>query len=243
MEEEGAMKKTLGVLLVLTSVHFLYTPLSADVLLTSTFDDGTLQGWTKDILPFHGDLYVEPTGGNPGGFMVATDPDDSWYGMYAYAPALPSDLTNVVGIQWDEFIFDHGENTVEPTQILIFSTNGSAYITSAPLEVVGEWHARSVLFDDTDAWQPAATGSDPFNEVLENVYGIFIQMDCSIGTGPQSGVDNVVILDNTGWNMANAEASVYGSESIRNSSVLNSLAFFLVPIGAVISLRILRRRK
>lgn len=40
-----------------------------------------------------------------------------------------------------------------------------------------------------------------------------------------------------------AEASVYGSETSRSSGRLNHLAFFVIPLGAVIALRARRRRR
>jgi hypothetical protein len=42
---------------------------------------------------------------------------------------------------------------------------------------------------------------------------------------------------------ANAEASMYGSNSVVGSGVLNELALLLIPVGVVVFLRILRRRK
>jgi len=43
--------------------------------------------------------------------------------------------------------------------------------------------------------------------------------------------------------VANAEAAIYGSSSLVGSAATNSLALFLVPVGAVILLRIWRRRE
>jgi len=50
--------------------------------------------------------------------------------------------------------------------------------------------------------------------------------------------------ETTGYSaVANAEASVYGSASLTGSGLFNELALFLVPTGAVIFLRILRRKR
>jgi len=49
---------------------------------------------------------------------------------------------------------------------------------------------------------------------------------------------------NPPWEEASAEASsVYGSKTATNSSVMNNLSFLLIPVGAVIAMRILRRKK
>jgi hypothetical protein len=45
------------------------------------------------------------------------------------------------------------------------------------------------------------------------------------------------------WGAASVQASVYGQETVENSSVFNNLAFLLVPVGGVVFLRILRRKR
>ena len=42
---------------------------------------------------------------------------------------------------------------------------------------------------------------------------------------------------------ANAEAATYGSSSLKGSGIFNSLSLLLVPVGAVIFLRIRRRKR
>jgi hypothetical protein len=47
-----------------------------------------------------------------------------------------------------------------------------------------------------------------------------------------------------GWCMTTAEASsAYGTETSESSSVLNNLALFLIPVGAVIFLTVRRRKR
>jgi len=43
--------------------------------------------------------------------------------------------------------------------------------------------------------------------------------------------------------VANAEAASYGSMSLTGSGTVNALTLLLVPVGAVILLRVLRRKK
>ena len=43
--------------------------------------------------------------------------------------------------------------------------------------------------------------------------------------------------------VANAEASTFGSNSLTGSGISNELALVLIPMGAVIFLRILRRKR
>jgi len=58
------------------------------------------------------------------------------------------------------------------------------------------------------------------------------------------GYDNVVIAEPCVYcGVANAEASSYGSNSLIASGVTNELTLILIPIGAVIFLQVLRRKR
>jgi len=58
------------------------------------------------------------------------------------------------------------------------------------------------------------------------------------------GIDDPTSLDNCSYpGAANAEASAYGGSSLTTSGSSNSLALFLVPVGAVILLRFCRKKK
>ena len=53
----------------------------------------------------------------------------------------------------------------------------------------------------------------------------------------------LVIADNCYTCTANAEASTYGSSSLAGSGVVNEFILLFVPVGAVILMRILRRKR
>ena len=76
--------------------------------LVSDFDDGTLQGWVMGDpqgFGFQGTLFNDPSGGNPGGRMVATDTLQGGGGLWALAPStISGDLSLFEGLQWDEFL-------------------------------------------------------------------------------------------------------------------------------------------
>jgi hypothetical protein len=65
-----------------------------------------------------------------------------------------------------------------------------------------------------------------------------IDDDCD---GDIDGTDSDCLLAYT--TTANAEASAYGSSSLSGSGVFNALTLLLVPMGAVIVIRILRRKR
>jgi len=65
-----------------------------------------------------------------------------------------------------------------------------------------------------------------------NIYGVGV-LHGPISATPQAGYSTA----------ANAEAATYGSSSLTGSGISNSLSLLLVPIGAIIFLRILRRKR
>ena len=90
------------------------------------FDDGTLQGWTKEE-PFNGSLLVAPVG-NPGHAMAATDTAAAGGGLFARAPErFSGDLSNLVEISWDVFVPDYGQHTKVSTSARLRSANGTVY--------------------------------------------------------------------------------------------------------------------
>jgi hypothetical protein len=72
------------------------------------------------------------------------------------------------------------------------------------------------------------------NPGVEEVCGNGIDDNCDGGI--DEGCDEI-------WGVANAQASLYGPGSVAGSGVVNQLSLFVVPLGAVIVLRILRRKK
>ncbi len=238
------MKKIMGVLLICGFVCVFSGGAYADVILSSDFDDGTLQGWTKGP-GFNGELYAVASGGNPGGYMEATDTISGGGALWGRVPGISGSLSHLDEIQWDEFIPDHPLAS-NGTRIVLLGVDGTYYLASNPVEVVEEWNHRSVRFDDPGAWE-LFSGSASFNEVIENVDGLFIDMAC-IGTAPvvEAGIDNVIIttLEPPCWGAGCPQAStVNGVNMDSKSNIMNYLSILLVPVGTVIFMRVLRRKK
>lgn len=156
------------------------------------FDDGTAQGWTL-APPSLGILSVVP-GGNPGHCLAGTDTMPAGAPLLALAPAeFTGDLSGFESIRWDEFLIDFGTDTVLATSILLRSAQGTIWSSSADLEVVGAWHARTVPFVES-AWIQRS-GAEPFSAVLESVEALFLSMDTAYldHSALESMVDNVAL--------------------------------------------------
>ena len=104
----------------------IWRPTSAQAfILVSDFDDGTLQGWTKEPV-FNGNLFNSPTGGNPNGFMVATDTVAGGGALLAHAPSIfTGDLSIYDGFQWDEFVYNNGSFTGAGTSVRLRAVDGT----------------------------------------------------------------------------------------------------------------------
>ncbi len=165
-------------------------------ILVSDFDDGTLQGWTKEPV-FNGTLFVDSTGGNPDGFMVATDTVAGGGGLLAHAPGvLKGDLSIYQGLQWDEFVYNHGSSTTLGTFLRLRGIDGTVYDSSHTRGTVGSWHTKSALFDNANDWT-LLTGSAAFSDVITNVDALFVSLDTStLANGSrESGIDNIGFLN------------------------------------------------
>lgn len=163
----------------------------------ATFDDGTLQGWTK-ALPFGGSLQLDTVGGNPGGFMVSLDTVPHGGGLNAQAPAaFTGDLSGYTGVAWDEFVYPHGSHTIAASAVVLRGgPNDTTYVFNQALSLVGQWHTRLAPFTSPD-WQQldvlGTSGNDLLPAVLQSVTGFYVGMDASnIATGNREvGIDNV----------------------------------------------------
>lgn len=165
---------------------------AADGPLTD-FEDGTPQGWSMSA-PSIGTLSVT-AGGNPGYCLAATDAMPVGAPLLAQAPtAFVGDLTGFDSIQWDEFVFDYGSDTVLGTSVLMRSSNGTIWSSSNALQVVGAWNTRIAHFVESEWIQ--RSGSDSFSAVLANVEALFLSMDTSYldESALESAVDNVALI-------------------------------------------------
>ncbi|MBU0966271.1 MAG: PEP-CTERM sorting domain-containing protein [Proteobacteria bacterium] len=165
---------------------------NADVILSSDFEDGTLQGWAP-FAPFGGALILYDNGVD-NAFMYATD-TVAGGSLLAQAPGLSGDLSYLDSMIWDEFVYDHGSNTVISTYIMIHGSD-TWYQSSNVLGAVGVWNSKAVDFNDATAWSIAGGGSASFTDVISNADGLFISMDTSNWSGTnwyESRIDNVVV--------------------------------------------------
>ena len=170
-------------LLVFGSIFGFQGRLEASPIVVSNFDDGTLQGWTPEPF-FGGSLFLDTSGGNPGGFMVATDTVAGGGALLARAPIpLLGDLSVYAGFQWDEFVYDNGSFTVLGTHVRLVAADGTIYSAGrgVPPEAIGAWNTRLVPLDDPSAWalHPSSTGTLSFQDVVKNVAALFFSMDTS----------------------------------------------------------------
>jgi hypothetical protein len=183
-------------------------------MIVSDFNDGTMQGWTKRQ-PFGGTLVNPVSGGNGGGYLLATDNQPGGGNLFAVAPSkFLGDLTEFQGISWDEFVFVRGaggSRTVRSTRLLISGgPTGTSYaIVEDALGPIGQWRSRSVDFLESNFQRTTkfGSGSDAFENVLRDVKLLAFELDTSTlaNGGPESGIDNVTLVatpvpePSTGW--------------------------------------------
>lgn len=167
---------------------------SAPAGVISTFDDGTLQGWTPDVARFEGTLQVD-TEGNPGPGMSANDTGPS-VSLVVQAPvAYTGDLSVYLGIAWDEFVFDYGASNSFSTGILLRGSDGTEYQAGFEMDTPREvWRDRFLEFR-SDFWT-LRTGSADFEDVIGGVAALFIGMDTSSRASgeKESIVDNIALV-------------------------------------------------
>lgn len=160
--------------------------------ITSDFDDGTFQGWTKGP-NFNGRLLISD-GGNPGFCMLTTDTLAGGGGLLVYAPpSFVGDLSSYTGIGWDEFVPDYGSKTLYGTHVYIEHSNGTTYRTDMSITIRNAWHTKHVPFE-AGSWF-LVSGSDSFEDVIQNVAALYISMDTSLHNDDreESRVDNITM--------------------------------------------------
>lgn len=157
------------------------------------FDDGTLQGWTKH-LPFNGDLDNPGFDGNPGGFMHCGDTMAMGGRLDAVAPnEFTGDLSQYLGIEWDEFLYECSPPPGQPTfPILVGQVGADTTVFEelwSPGYPTATWRERYVPFDST-SWV-RTSGLASFEEVLQNVIVLRMNMDCNGMCYDEAGIDNI----------------------------------------------------
>jgi len=164
-------------------------------LATSTFDDGTFQGWTPVHLPDAAEITVEPSGGNPGGFVHAVDTMAEGGTFWISAPAeFLGDLSGYSGLSWDErLLITDGLN--RSTRAVLLGADNTTYINTVAPGDVGNWRKRFAAFDESE-WEHGLSGTMTFQEVLGNVVELWINLDVNVAAVPalESDVDNITLV-------------------------------------------------
>lgn len=157
----------------------------------SDFDDGTLQGWTQ-VDEFLGTLTAEPSGGNPGGWLLVTDTAGGGALKVKGPSAFRGDLSVYTGISWDELVITQpGQENIYPTVPVLWGTDGSQYRYYGEMGPLDVWRERYVSFDPEEwvQWY----GPSSFAEVLQDAT-LGFELAVSTGLGPETGLDNIRLV-------------------------------------------------
>jgi hypothetical protein len=190
----------------LASIGLLGTVLGtarADV--TSTFDTNG-EGWsvvsfsdyslnTFAVEGTYAPTYVA-TGGNPGGYILGTDPDDGDFTFSAPAKFL-GNQSSTTGLSYDMNYLD--TVNFQTIDVILAGTNGEHLIWSNPSFVPDTtWQTNTASFTPSASWHVAeggalATAAD-FQAVLGSLTGIYIRAEYDQGGADDTGLDNVRLI-------------------------------------------------
>jgi len=226
------MKKMLGVLLVFAMVCTFAAAAHGQVC--STFDSG-MEGWTC----IGHQCSWSDTGGNPDGYLRYVD-TSGVLGEAVAPPAYLGDLSRYDGIMYDHKIISTGKIAFYPYQITIAGPAGTAIWESDDLQI-SAWKTLIARWDDPD-W----VVDGEWSEILADVLVLKIRLEQVYnGATPWDidGIDNVCLFTDCGGCVSHAQASVYGTDSIRAPAILYYLIIAFVPIGYILVLRRIVRRK
>ncbi len=176
-----------GKLLCLVLVLVLIVPGLCFSAIVSNFDDGTLDGWTKSG---DGSITNPGSGGNPGGFLQATDPatgPNTW----GIAPSKFlgdwSQYDNTGFISFDMIVLSGGSPTTEKPNVYISGPGGSAS-TFANTKVSSTW--KTFVFPIIESNWEIKSGS--WDNLLTNVTMLKIDLE-QIQGKEVTGIDNVTL--------------------------------------------------
>jgi hypothetical protein len=183
--------RTLGVLVLMAVAAGV-----GDAAPCSDFQDGTLQGWTKDGT-FNGNLWNPGTGGNPDGYMYCEDTMAGGGTLWARAPsAFTGDLSAYRGLQWDEYLAACTPPPTYPTfpilTAIIDGDTTSYREKNRPVGTLNQWRTRYVSFDST-AWE-RASGTAWFRQVIRDVDMLDMNFDCNTQCRAEAGIDNIRLV-------------------------------------------------
>lgn len=183
--------------ILVTTFLLVFIP-SAQAGLVSDFDDGTMQGWSEgdpfNLGSFGGTLSVINSGGNPGGYLKATDSVAGGGSLAALAPSLLSgDLALWGGLSWDVLL---PSQAISSTNVLLEGTDGTFYRSDFTLlgsQPINSWFTKSVDFGSDVGWQ-LLSGTASFASVVSNTNALYIELDATICCTSEAGIDNIRTL-------------------------------------------------
>ena len=179
---------------------------------TSFFDTGA-EGWLgRSFSNLAADNYFvmsnfnttfSASGGNPGGFISISDPDNGDFTFSAPAAFL-GNLSTAIGTTMTYDLMHTGPAEYHTSDV-IFTGNGSRLLwrSSPDLTPSTAWTSVAVLLSPSAQWHlnttsgALATATD-FQNVFANVDGIFIRGEFSTSQIESSGLDNVLIVPEPG---------------------------------------------
>ncbi len=207
---------------------------------------------------------------NNDGWVVWNDWDGSDYEIFLYDGTSTTQITNNVDDDFGPQINDNGyvvwRGSVEgtsyaPYQLFLYDGTSTTQITDLPLPSSGWFSIESLDISNNGqvVWvqNPALCGLNTvflydgistiaLSQLLgwDLHYCIWTARINDDGKVVYDADGKIFLAKPMGYSAtANAEASTYGSESLTGSGVFNSVALLLVPIGAVVVLRVWRRKR
>ncbi|MCA9303840.1 MAG: hypothetical protein KC996_06935 [Phycisphaerales bacterium] len=165
---------------------------AADV--TTTWDSGTLEGWTFANNPNAGEWEVFSTGGNPDGYVSYIDgPDGTAQPNFLYAPgSYLGDYSTFgpgAGFSYDG-IWEASHAVINAPVIRLLGAGGEiAEGFGAGFNSSG-WDSFFVPLEET-SWNMI---SGNWNDLIQNVTGLILNGDNGIGNGREAGVDNFTLV-------------------------------------------------
>jgi len=235
------MNKMPGVLFAVAMV-FLFAG-SAGAQTCSTFD-ADLEGWTCDT---SGCSWVA-TGGNPDGHLRFDEGGDGTTEAIAAVTFWGdwSDLDGVGNIYYDHSIISEGTGVYgyDPYYVRIAGPGGSAeWEGDTPSGATG-WVLITVPLVESE-W---TVTSGTWSALLADVTDLRIRVELVKNSGGANdevdGIDNVCLHTGSGPCKRAAEASTYGSSPTYGPGDLGMHSIYLlIPMGAIVTLRIWRRKR
>lgn len=180
-----------------------FTTLSAVALLassaaiadvTTTWDSGTLEGWSFANNPAAGEWEVFSIGGNPDGYVSYIDgPDGTLPPNFLFAPASYlgdySSFGAGAGFSYDA-IWEASHPVINAPVIRLLGAGGEIAEGFGVGTNTAGWDSFFVSLEET-SWNMI---SGDWNDLIQNVTGLTLNGDNGIGDGREAGVDNFTLI-------------------------------------------------